>query len=859
MSRGPLARAGGLSTLLVWFGCALAPSPGVAGPITIRDATITLGLALEPPNLDPTATSAEATQDVVYGNVYEGLTRITERGEVAPALAERWTVTDDGLHYRFVLRPGVRFHDGSALTAADVQASLDRARAAGSTNPLHDLLSPVAAVRLVDERTIDIDLARPVADLLTYLGWGNLVVLSPAHRAEAATHPVGTGPFRFVAWRKGDSVVLERNPDYWGPPARLSRVTFRVIPDASSALSALLAGDVDGYANFPVPESVASLERDPRFTVAIGSTEGETLLAINNRRAPFDDIRVRRALAMAIDRSALIQGAMYGYGQPIGSHFPPHDAAYVDLTGRYPHDPDAARRLLREAGHPNGLDVTLRLPPPYYARRSGEIIAAQLAAVGVRAHIQNIEWAQWLDQVFKNHDFDLTIVSHTEPMDYDIYSRSGYYFGYHSDTYDARLEELIRTRDGAKRRDLLAALQRQLADDCVNVWLFELPKLGVWRRDLRGLWREAPVQGIPLAGAWLDGAARASGAAGAGIAGRTWLGAALLVLAALAAVALRRHVGARYLAGRLGSLVVTLAGASIVIFLLVSVLPGDPAAYMMGLNASPSAIAALRAEYGLDVPAWQQYLHWILGFLRGDLGESYTYRVAVTDLVADRLVVSLPLALLALGLSVMLAVPLAFAAAAKPRSAIDRMLMGLAQLGLAIPNFWLGLLLVLVFSVQLHWLPAGGFPGWDAGPGSALGALILPALSLALPQACILARVLRHELGLALIEDYVRTARAKGAGPLRVLARHALPNALIPTLTILGLQFSFLLAGSIIVETVYALPGLGRLLFQATAQRDLIVVRSVVLLLVATVVVVNLLVELLWAVVDPRLRGRGTP
>ena len=202
----------------------------------------------------------------------------------------------------------------------------------------------------------------------------------------------------------------------------------------------------------------------------------------------------RFAEVCAIDRRAIITGAMYGHGQPIGSHFPPHDPAYVDLTGRYPFDPAAARALLREAGYPKGFAVTLRLPPPYYARRSGEIIASELGAIGIRVRIENVEWAQWLEQVFKNRDFDLTVVSHTEPMDYDIYARPGYYFGYHSATYDARLAELSRTRDEAARMRLLGDLQRQLADDCVNVFLFELPKLGVWRRDLHGLWRESPVQ-----------------------------------------------------------------------------------------------------------------------------------------------------------------------------------------------------------------------------------------------------------------------------------------------------------------------------------------------------------------------------
>jgi peptide/nickel transport system substrate-binding protein len=840
---------------LLALAAALAILP--ASALGATGGAITVGIPLEPPNLDPSATSAEATENVVYANLFQGLTRIEEDGSVAPALARDWVVSPDGLSYRFHLRAGVRFHDGTPLTASDVRFSLDRARAAGSRNPLHELLQPIRNVGADDELTVAIELSRPVAEILTYLGWGNLVIMSPASAAHAATSPVGTGPFRFREWRKGDAIVLERNPDYWGAPALLDRVTFRVVPDATTGLAALLAGDVDAFSNFPAPENLATLAHDPRFTVVVGSTEGETLLAINNARPPFNDLRVRRALAHAVDRNAIIQGAMYGYGQPIGSHFPPHDPDYVDLTQRYPFDPAAARALLVEAGYPKGLDVTLRLPPPYYARRSGEIIAAQLEAVGIRVHIQNIEWAQWLEQVFKNRDYDLTIVSHTEPMDYDIYARPGYYFGYSNPRYAALLEALSRARAPEARHRLLGDVQRQLAEDCVNVFLFELPKLGVWRHDLHGLWRESPIQGIDVTRAYLEspGAAAAQRAS-------TRLPAALLAvtaaaLFALGFVALRRHVSAYYLAARAASLAVTLVAASVAIFVLVDVLPGDPAAYMMGLNASPKAVAALRADYGLDAPAWRQYLDWVLGFAHGDFGTSYTYRVPVAALVAERLAVSLPLAIYALALAVVVAVPLGLGAALSRGRRADAVLMGVAQAGLSIPNFWLGLILILGFAVHLHWFVAGGFPGWGLGLGPAIAALTLPAIALAVPQGCILARVLRAALGDTLDEDYVRTARAKGLSPRAALLRHALPNALIPVLTVLGLQFSFLLAGAIVIETVFSLPGLGRLIFQATAQRDLIVVRSVVLLLVAAVVLVNFMVELLYAVVDPRLR-QGT-
>ena len=313
---------------------------------------------------------------------------------------------------------------------------------------------------------------------------------------------------------------------------------------------------------------------------------------------------------------------------------------------------------------------------------------------------------------------------------------------------------------------------------------------------------------------------------------------------------------ARYLLIRLMSLVAALVVASGVIFLMIEVTPGDPARFMLGMNAAPETVAALSAELGLDRPVGLRYRDWITGMLRGDFGQSYTYRVPVADLVADRLALSAPLAGLALALSTLIALPAGIYAAARRGRAGDTVVMGLSQLGVAVPNFWFAMLLVLAFALHWRLFPAGGFPGWS-DPGAGLRALILPAVALALPQAAILARVLRSALIEVLSRDYIRTARAKGASRGRALIRHALRNALIPVLTILGMQFSFLLAGAIIIENVFYLPGLGRLIFQAITQRDLIVVESVVMLLVFAVIAVTFVTDLAYAAVDPRLRRRG--
>ena len=313
----------------------------------------------------------------------------------------------------------------------------------------------------------------------------------------------------------------------------------------------------------------------------------------------------------------------------------------------------------------------------------------------------------------------------------------------------------------------------------------------------------------------------------------------------------------RYALTRALSLTLSLIAASVIIFTVIEVIPGDPASYMLGLNATPEAVAALRDDLGLNGTLLERYLGWAGGLVTGDFGRSYTYRVPVADLVLQRLEVSLPLALYALALSTAIAFPVGLIAAARRGGVTDYGIMGATQLGIAVPNFWFAMLLVLIFAVNLRWFSAGGFPGWEGGVLPALKALTLPAVALALPQASILARVMRSSLLETLGQDYIRTARAKGLSRRQATLRHALRNAMIPVLTIIGLQFSFLLAGAIIIENVFFLPGLGRLIFQGITQRDLIVVESVVMLLVFAVILVTFLVDLAYAAADPRLRRRG--
>ena len=316
-----------------------------------------------------------------------------------------------------------------------------------------------------------------------------------------------------------------------------------------------------------------------------------------------------------------------------------------------------------------------------------------------------------------------------------------------------------------------------------------------------------------------------------------------------------------FLLRRAATFAATLLVASLVVFAVLELLPGSPAQVMLGDTATPESIAALEAKLGLDRPAGSRYASWIGGLLQGRSALSYAYDTPTFELIAERLQVSLPLALLAMALTVVVALVLGVYAASRHNRAGDLGVMALSQLGVALPSFWLAILLILLFAVQLQWVSAGGFPGWSGDDGGGLWpglkALLLPALSLAAVQAAILARVTRSAVLEAMREDYVRTARAKGLSRRAVLWRHVLRNAMIPVLTIMGLQFANLITGAIVVENVFVLPGIGRLVFQAIGNRDLVLVRDVVMLLAAVVVLVNFVVDVLYAVVDPRLRGSG--
>ena len=476
------------------FGLAVILSfSGLAGAEAAK-TSLSLGMAVEPPGLDPTIAAPVAIREVTWANLFETLVKLDEAGRIQPLLAKSWTISPDGLTYTFSLQRGAKFHDGATFTSADVKFSFDRARAATSTNAQKQIFAPIEAIETPDPATAVIRLKQPSGNFLYFLSWGDSSIVSPATAEANRANPVGTGPFRFKSWARGDRVELVRSPEYWGEAPKLESVTFRFIGDPQAQVAALRAGDIDAFPNLAAPELFADLKSDKRFIAIAGNTEGEIVAGMNNAKKPFDDQRVRRALMHAIDRKALVEGAYSGIGQPIGSHFSPNHPAFADMTGVIAHDPAKAKALLKEAGYDKGLSFTIKSPQMAYAARSSELIAAMLEEVGVEAKIVPTEFpAKWIEDVFKAKNYDMTIVAHAEPLDIDIYGRPNYYFNYGSERFKALMAEIAATTDEAARNAKYKEAEMMLAEDVPALFLFQLPKLGVWNAKLKGLWQNTPI------------------------------------------------------------------------------------------------------------------------------------------------------------------------------------------------------------------------------------------------------------------------------------------------------------------------------------------------------------------------------
>ena len=470
---------------------ALQAAPAHAQP---RKESAVLAMTLEPPGLDPTAGAASAIAEITLYNIFETLTKINSNGQTTPLLAQSWTVSPDLKGWSFKLRPGIKFHNGEPFNAAAVKFSFERAAEKGSTNKDRATFANIERIDAPNADTVVLNLKNGDPDLLFKLGQATAVIVEPRSVATNHTQPNGTGPYRLDSWSKGASVTLTR----WeggraAKDVKLRRVTMRFISDPAAQVAALLAGDVDLFPRVSAARSLGAFKADKKFQVLIGGSRAKTILAINHKRKPLDDVRVRRAIAAAIDRAAVIEGAADGYGVPIGSYYVPGAPGYIDTTALNPFDVARARALLHQAGVTLPLELTMKLPPTPYARQGGEVVAAMLAKVGINAKIENVEWAQWLSGVYGQKAYDLTIISHVEPLDFGNFARPNYYWGYESAEFNALWAKVQATIQPEERNRLMAQAQTLVAHDAVAAYLYQPTWITVANSRLKGLWKDMPL------------------------------------------------------------------------------------------------------------------------------------------------------------------------------------------------------------------------------------------------------------------------------------------------------------------------------------------------------------------------------
>jgi peptide/nickel transport system substrate-binding protein len=473
----------------------------------IYGGSLVVAQGVEPPGLDPTTATSAAIPRVVYSNVLEGLVKIDRNGKIVTALAKDHKISKDGKEYTFTLKKGVTFHDGKPFDAEDVKFTFDRLMDTQKTGTVHpEYYKDIESVQVVDSHTVKIKLKNVNSMFLFSLARPDSIIVNGQTVDKLKTAPIGTGPFKFVEWVRGDRITLVKFEGYHkkGTPY-LEKVTFKFIGDPSAQIASLRAGDIDVIAYDVSPENALLLEKDPKFKVLNGYTTTEVILSTNNSRKPFNDVRIRRAMAYAIDRNALIKGAMSGYGTPIGSHMDPGNPYYVDLTSTYPYNPEKAKQLLADAGYPNGFEAVIKLPERFaYAKRSGEIIADMLSKVGIKLSIELVEWGQWIGRIFNNAEYDLTVIGHAEPFDINIYAKPTYYFRYDNPKFQETLKKAETEPNPKVRKQLYIECQKIIAEDAVNGFLYVIPSLPTMKKDVMNWWKNYPMTAVDVTEVWIQ-------------------------------------------------------------------------------------------------------------------------------------------------------------------------------------------------------------------------------------------------------------------------------------------------------------------------------------------------------------------
>ena len=491
-----------LFVLMMVFAFAL---PVYAADAPVKGGHLRVCQPAEPPGLDPTANTAAAIDRVVYENIYEGLVTVDRQGLFIPSLAESWEVSPDGKVYTFHLRKGVKFHNGEPFNAEVAVWNINRATAEDTSNAHPEYFRGIEKMETPDDATVVMTLKDVDALFIAHMAEGDALMLPMKGYEDAKSNPIGTGPFKFVAWNRGSSVEMERFDGYWDPKLPyLDKVTFMFIPDPSAQVAALKAGDIDVIGYIAAPESVVEFTTDKRFKALNGTGTGEVIMSTNNKAKPFDNKLVRQAMACAIDRQEVVDLVMSGFGTPIGSHWSPNTPYYLDLTNMFSHDVERAKKLLAEAGYPDGFEATIKLPAIYsYSRRAGEVIASQFEKVGIKLNIEIVEWGQWIERIFKNKEYELTMIGHVEPWDIGIYANPDYYFQYDSQEFRDLYAKALKAPNEGEKAKWFGECQMLIAEDAVNGYLFSAPNMPVMKAEVMDWWENSPSIALNCTEVWI--------------------------------------------------------------------------------------------------------------------------------------------------------------------------------------------------------------------------------------------------------------------------------------------------------------------------------------------------------------------
>jgi peptide/nickel transport system substrate-binding protein len=483
----------------------MVPLQSAIADTPVKGGSLIVCQPAEPPGLDPTGNTAAAIDRVVFANIFEGLIKVNSKGQYVPGLATRWGVSSDGKVYTFALRKGVKFHNGEPFNAQVAKWNIERAKGEGTTNPHPEYFRGIVKIDAPDDYTLVLTLKDVDALFIAHMAEGDAVMLPMKGYENTKSNPIGTGPFKFIKWARGDHVEMVRFDGYWNPELPLlDKVIFKFIGDASAQIAALKAGDIDVIGYIAAPESAMEMSKDKRFKVFSGTTTGEVIMSTNNKAKPFDNKLVRQAMAYAIDRQAVVELVMFGYGTPIGSHWSPSTPYYVDLTEKFAYNPKKAKELLAKAGYPNGFEATIKLPAIYsYSKRAGEVIADMLGKVGIKLKIEIVEWGQWIERIFKKKEFQLTMIGHVEAWDIGIYANPEYYFQYDSQEFRDAYAKALMAPNEAEKAKWFGRCQEIIAEDAVNGYMFSAPSLPVMKAGVMGWWENYPTIALDCTQVWL--------------------------------------------------------------------------------------------------------------------------------------------------------------------------------------------------------------------------------------------------------------------------------------------------------------------------------------------------------------------